>query len=199
VIDSGLSYAVTTFLDTKNNASRRIQWGWANEENNNFALLQSGYQGAITLPREMYVIKTQNLVNADGGLSTKGNTRAVEHGNGTFTGYTLGARPVPEVLEGLRAGAQRVNISTASSYSSSQSGGNGSSHMELKVTLSNVTGPAGVTIAASPDSEEETIIWYDPNNYTINVDRSQSSNIVEFANYTMLVRKFVPSYTGNIY
>jgi len=186
VIDSGLSYAVTSFLDTKNNASRRIQWGWANEENNNFALLQSGYQGAMTLPREMYVIKTKNLVNPDGGLSTKGNTRTVEHGNGTFTGYTLGARPVPEVLEGLRAGAQRVDIGTASSYSSSQSGGSGSSHMELKVTLTNATGPAGVTIAASPDGEEQTVIYYDPSNYTINVDRSQSSNIVEFANYTML-------------
>jgi beta-fructofuranosidase len=48
VIDSGLSYAVTSFVDTKNNASRRIQWGWANEENNNFALLQAGYQGAIS-------------------------------------------------------------------------------------------------------------------------------------------------------
>ena len=48
VIDSGLSYAVTSFVDTKNNASRRIQWGWANEENNNFGLLQAGYQGAMS-------------------------------------------------------------------------------------------------------------------------------------------------------
>jgi beta-fructofuranosidase len=110
VVDSGLSYAVTTFLDTKNNASRRIQWGWANEENNNFGLLQSGYQGAITLPREMYVIKSRNLVNVDGGLTTKGNTRVVEHSNGTFTGYTLGARPLPEVVEGLRKNAIRKDM-----------------------------------------------------------------------------------------
>jgi beta-fructofuranosidase len=186
VIDSGLSYAVTSFLDTKNNASRRIQWGWANEENNNFALLQSGYQGAITLPREMYVIKTKNLVNADGGLTIKGNTRTVEHGDGTFTGYTLGARPVPEVLAGLRAGARYQTVNTAGRCTSSRAAGNGSSHMELKVTLSNATGPSGVTIASSPDGEERTVIWYSPSNYTINVDRSHSSNIVEFANYTML-------------
>jgi beta-fructofuranosidase len=186
LIDSGLSYAVTSFLDTKNNASRRIQWGWANEENNNFALLQAGYQGAMTLPREMYVIKTPGLVNANGGLSTKGNTRTVEHGNGTFTGYTLGARPVPELLEGLRAGAHQQSINMTGTYSSSCAADNGSSHMELQVTLSNATGPAGVSIASSPDGDEQTIIWYSPDNYTINVDRSRSSNIVEFANYTML-------------
>lgn len=186
VIDSGLSYAVTSFLDTKNNASRRIQWGWANEENNNFALLQAGYQGAMTLPREMYVIKSKNLVNADGGLTTKGNTRTVERADGTFTGYTLGARPVPDTLEGLRKGAKHQAINTPKSWSSSRSVGNGTSHMELKITLSNATGPAGVTIAASPNGEEKTTIWYSPDNYTINVDRSQSSRIVEFANYTML-------------
>jgi beta-fructofuranosidase len=186
VIDSGMSYAVTSFLDTKNNASRRIQWGWANEENNGFALLQAGYQGAITLPREMYVIKSKDLVNVDGALTTKGNTRVVEHDDGSFTGYTLGARPVPEVVEGLRKGANRTDLSATGTFTSSRFVGNGSSHMELKVTLSNATGPAGVTIASSPGGEEKTVIWYSPDNYTINVDRSHSSTIDQFANYTML-------------
>jgi beta-fructofuranosidase len=186
VIDSGLSYAVTSFVDTKNNASRRVQWGWANEENNNFAINQAGYQGAVTLPREMYVIKTKDLINADGGLTTKGNTRVVEHSNGTFTGYTLGARPLPEVVEGLRQNAQRADINTVDTWTTSLLAGKGSSHMELKVTLSNATGPAGVIIASSPGGEEQTVIWYSPENYTINVDRSRSSGIEQFANYTML-------------
>jgi beta-fructofuranosidase len=186
VIDSGLSYAVTSFLDTKSNASRRVQWGWANEENNNYAITQAGYQGAITLPREMFVIKTRDLINADGSLTTKGNTRVVEQRNGTFTGYTLGARPLPDVVEGLRKGAQRNDIATVNTCRTSMMAGNGSSHMELQVTLSNATGPAGVVIAASPGGEEQTVIWYSPENYTINVDRSQSSTIEEFANYTML-------------
>lgn len=186
VIDSGLSYAVTSFLDTKSNRSRRIQWGWANEENNNFGLLQAGYQGAMTLPREMYTIKTRNLINAGGGLTTKGNTRVVEHGNGTFTGYTLGARVPSDVVRGLRKGSQCEDIKANGTVRSSMMAGNGSSHMELKVTLSNATGPAGVVIAASPGGEERTVIWYSPENYTINVDRSRSSKIVEFSNYTML-------------
>jgi beta-fructofuranosidase len=182
VIDSGLLYAVTSFNDTKNN--RRVQWGWANEENNNFGIVQNGYQGAMALPREMYVIKTENLVDTNGGLTTKGNTRVVEHGNGTFTGYTLGARPLPDVVEALR-GEQR-NIETVNNWTRTLVAGSGSHHMELAVTLSNFTGPAGLTIAASPGREEFTTIWYSPENYTINVDRSSSSMIQEYANYTML-------------
>lgn len=183
-IDSGLLYAVTSFNDTKNN--RRVQWGWATEESNGYSINQQGYQGAMAIPREMYVIKTKNLVNADGGLTTKGNTRVVEHSNGTFTGYTLGARALPDVVAGLHGSSQEQTINVAKKWSATLPAGNGSSHMHLKATLSNFTGPAGVTIAQSPGREEQTVIWYSPNNHTINVDRSHSSSIVEFANYTML-------------
>ncbi|CAO2656179.1 Nn.00g049820.m01.CDS01 [Neocucurbitaria sp. VM-36] len=185
VIDSGLLYAVTSFNDTKND--RRVQWGWANEENNGYAVNQQGFQGSMAIPREMYVIKTRDLINVDGGLTTKGNTRVVEHANGTFTGYTLGARPLPDVVEGLEAGTEPQSINTAGNWTTSNPAGTGSSHMHLQVTLSNFTGPAGVTIAMSPGREEQTTIWYSPENYTINVDRSQSSTIgTEVANYTML-------------
>lgn len=183
-IDSGLLYAVTSFNDTKKN--RRIQWGWANEENNGFALLQQGYQGAMAIPREMYVIKAKDLVNSDGGLTKKGNNRVIQHSDGTFTVYTLGARPLPEVIEGLHQGADMQIIKVANTWTATLPAGNGSSHMHLKATLSNFTGPAGITIAQSPGREEQTVIWYSPDNYTINVDRSRSSSIVEFANYTVI-------------
>ncbi len=183
VIDSGLLYAVTSFNDTKNN--RRIQWGWANEESNNYAITQAGYQGSMAIPREMYVIKTTNLKN-DGGLTTKGNTRAVEHGDGSFTGYTLGARPLPEIVQAMHSGSQPQSIQTPSMSNSTSALGNCSSHVHIQATLSNFTGAAGLTIAMSPGGEEKTVIWYSPDNYTINVDRSHSSMIVEFANYTML-------------
>lgn len=184
-IDSGLLYAVTSFWDSKND--RRVQWGWANEENNNFAINQQGFQGAMAIPREMYVIKTKDLVNTDAGLTTKGNTRVVEHSDGTFTGYTLGARALPDVVEGLHGGAEPQTIQTEKTACvSGDVSGNGTSHMHLQVTLSDFTGPAGVVVAQSPGHEEQTIVWYSPENYTINVDRSQSSSIEQFANYTML-------------
>lgn len=183
-IDSGMLYAVTSFNDTKNN--RRIQWGWANEESNNYAINQQGFQGAMALPREMYALKTKDLINANGGLTTKGNTRVVEHSDGTFTGYTLAARVPSDVVEGLHQGSEAQRIDTADTWTTTLPAGTGSSHMHLQVTLSNFTGPAGVVVAQSPGREEQTIVWYSPENYTINVDRSQSSTIDTFANYTML-------------
>jgi beta-fructofuranosidase len=186
-IDSGLLYAVTSFWDSKN--ERRVQWGWANEENNNYAITQQGFQGAMAIPREMYVIKTKDLINANGGLTSKGNTRVVEHSDGTFTGYTLGARPLPDVVEALHSNSTPQHIETGDTAcitSPSAVAGNGSSHMHLQVTLSDFTGPAGVVIAQSAGHEEQTVIYYNPDNYTINVDRSHSSSIEQFANYTML-------------
>lgn len=183
-IDSGLLYAVTSFNDTKNN--RRVQWGWANEEMNDFGITQQGFQGAFALPREMYVKKTTGLVNTDGMLTTLGNNRLVEHSNGTFTAYTLAARPLPEVVEGIRNGSSTRNISTIDTFTSTTPAGTGSDHMELKATFRNFTGPAGLTVAASPGGEEYTRIYFDPSNYTINVDRSQSSTIYQFANYTVV-------------
>jgi beta-fructofuranosidase len=164
-IDSGLLYAVTSFNDTKNN--RRVQWGWAVDELNQF-VNQQGFNGAFALPREMYAKKTRGLVNTDGGLTTKGNNRVVEHSDGTYTAYTLGARPLPEVVSGIRNGTIQRNYKTADL---SRIVGNGSSHMELKATFRNVTGPAGLTIAASPGGEEYTTIYWNPSNNTVNVDR----------------------------
>jgi len=172
-IDSGLLYAVTSFNDTKNN--RRVQWGWANEDLNDF-YTQQGYQGSFALPREMYVKKTRGLINAGGGLTTKGNNRVIEHSDGTYTAYTLGARPLPEVVSGIRNGTTQHNYTTNGTSTSSTTIGTGSSHMELTATFKNFTGPAGLTIAASPGGEEYTTIYWDPSNYTVNVDRYASKS-----------------------
>ncbi|KAF2798252.1 glycoside hydrolase family 32 protein [Melanomma pulvis-pyrius CBS 109.77] len=182
-IDSGLLYAVTSFYDAKND--RRVQWGWAPEEMNDFAINQQGFQGAFALPREMYAKKTTGLVNADGNLTTLGNNRLVEHSDGTFTAYTLGARPVPEVVAGIRNGTTQQNYASGIVNSSSISG-KGSNHIEISASFSNFSGPAGVTIAASPGGEEYTTIYFDPDTYTINVNRSYSSTIEEFSNYTVV-------------
>lgn len=183
-IDSGLLYAVTSFNDTKNN--RRVQWGWANEELTDY-YTQQGFQGAFALPREMYVKKTKGLVNTDGGLSTLGNNRVIEHSDGTFTAYTLAARPLPEVVSGIRNGTSQRNYAMNGTSSSSRTVGTGTDHMELTATFRNFSGPAGLTIAASPGGEEYTTIYWDPSNYTINIDRSHSSSIEGIAqNYTVV-------------
>ncbi|KAF1956860.1 glycosyl hydrolase-like proteins family 32 superfamily [Byssothecium circinans] len=183
-IDSGLLYAVTSFDDTKNN--RRVQWGWANDELNNYQT-QQGFQGSFALPREMYVKKTTGLINTDGRLTTRGNNRVIGHSDGTFTAYTLGARPLPDVVNGIRNGTSQRNYATNGTSTSSALIGTGSNHMELKATLRNITGSVGLTVAASPGGEEYTTISWNPSNYTVNVDRSQSSSIENIArNYTVI-------------
>ena len=183
-IDSGLLYAVTSFDDTKNH--RRVQWGWANDELNTYQT-QQGFQGAFALPREMYVKKTTGLADPEGALTRRGTDRVVQHIDGTFTAYTLGAHPLPDVVNGIRKGASQLNYTTKGTYTSSQLIGTGSSHMELKAVLRDIVGTVGLTVAASPNGEESTTIYWDPSDSTINVDRSCSSSIEGIAqNYTVV-------------
>ncbi|KAF2738020.1 Arabinanase/levansucrase/invertase [Polyplosphaeria fusca] len=182
-VDWGLLYAVTSFNDTKNN--RRVQWGWAPEEMNDLGINQQGFQGCFGLPREQFVKISKGIVNANGNLTTLGNNRLVEHNDGTFTAYTLGVRPLEEVVSGIRNGTQQQNYAVGS-VNSSSTAWNGTQHMEIKATFSNFSGPAGLTVAASPGGEEFTTIYFDPLTYTINVNRSHSSTITEFSNYTVV-------------
>ncbi|KAF2260980.1 sucrose-6-phosphate hydrolase [Lojkania enalia] len=187
-VDWGLLYAVTSFNDTKNN--RRVQWGWAPEEMNDFGITQQGFQGAFALPREQFVKITKGLVNVDGNLTTLGNNRLIEHNDGTFTAYTLGVRPLEDVVIGIRNSTMQRNY-PGGHINTSSSSFNGSIHMEIMATFRNFSGSAGLSIAASPGGEEYTTIYFDPETHTINVNRSRSSKIADFSNYTV-VGYFLP-------
>ena len=68
--------------------------------------------------------------------------------------------------------------------------------MEILATFKNFTGRAGLAIAVGAGDEEYTLIYFEPSNYTINVDRAHSSTIVEFSNYTMLGYYYPYVYAG---
>ncbi|CAF1681961.1 unnamed protein product, partial [Didymodactylos carnosus] len=53
VADWGDTYALNSFHDPKGN--RRIFYGWVMEDNNNYGQRAFGYNGQITLPREVFV------------------------------------------------------------------------------------------------------------------------------------------------
>jgi beta-fructofuranosidase len=175
---------LTTFNDTKNN--RRIQWGWAEEDMNNYAITQQGYQGSLALPREIFIKDTPNVIHSLTN-TTAGNARYFANANGTWTASTLGIRPAPDVVEGLRRGSNHTsypcnknqcnikNITLPSKLSNSY---------QLDVDIKHTTGIAGVTIAASPNREEYTNIFFNPSNNSIAVDRSHSSLITMFTNST---------------
>jgi beta-fructofuranosidase len=182
--DWGLLYALTSFNDTKHN--RRVQWGWAPEDEGDFSINQQGFQGCMALPRELFVHEVKGVVDVDGIATTPGSSHFVKDGDGTYTAYTLGTRPLPHVVRGIRQGSEKSVGFRPGTYSSSKLSDKGSSHIEFVATLSNFTGIAGLTIAASPGGEEYTNIYSDTTNDTLNVDRSHSSTIAEFANSTVV-------------
>lgn len=185
-VDWGLLYAVTSFNDTKNN--RRIQIGWAQEDMNEFGLVQQGYQGALSLPRELFVLAIPNVVPP----SPMRNSSFVytHQPNGTYTARTLGVRPAQDIVLGLR------NSSIFSSYSVPTLTGRGfgtGSHTlvtsttnsyQISFTITSTTGLTGLTIASSPNFEEYTSIAYDPSSSTITCNRTHSSLIRDFAHFS---------------
>lgn len=182
--DPGLLYALTSFNDTKND--RRILIGWAPEDivgdGGIFSANQQGFQGSLSLPRELFVHQTSGVVNVNGSLTALGPNWLTQQPNGTFTAYTLGQRPVAEVVTGLRNGTTQHSFAGRTFNSSTTLLSNGSSHFELRATILSQTGPAGLRIAANPDGSEYTTISYSPSNNTVTVDRSHSSTIDQFNN-----------------
>lgn len=188
VADWGNGYAITQFNDTKND--RRIQWVWSREDivgdSGYFSTNQQGFQGALTIPREIFVHEVNGVLNVNGSLSA-GDIALKQRSDGTYDASTQGRRPAPEIIEGLRKGSEHTHHGTNKTYTSSQILSNGSAHSyEILATLSpSCHGPVGLTIAASPDGTEHTHIFYNPSNSTVLVDRIASSQIKEFGNGTV--------------
>jgi sucrose-6-phosphate hydrolase SacC (GH32 family) len=187
--DWGLGYAITQFKDTKND-DRRIQWVWVPEDlvgdGGLFSATQQGFQGALSIPREIFVHEVDGVLNSNGSLNS-GEAFLSQRADGTYHASTQGRRPASDVIEGLRNGAEHCSHGTNKTYTSSQILSNGSAaSYEILASLSpSSSGPVGLTIAASPDGSERTHIFYNPSNSTILVDRSASSQIKEFGNATV--------------
>lgn len=184
--DWGLGYAVTSFRDTKND--RRIQWVWASEDivgdAGLFSTTQQGFQGSLTIPRELFIHEADGLANPNGSLS---NGEAVIRQNldGTYWASTAGVRPAADIVEGLRVGS-KYSLTGRTTYNASQIlAQQRAASYELKAIVVNATGAVGLTIGASSDGEEYTNIIYSPSNHTILIDRLHSSKIVEFNNATV--------------
>lgn len=182
--DWGNLYALTSFNDTKNN--RRVEWGWAPEDMGDFALTQQGFQGCMALPRERFVHVTKGVQDVNGELTQPGNFRVTRQADGTYTSYTLGVMPLNEVVRNITRRARKVKVNHRRGRCDRprKLRSSSSNHFKLYAELTDVTGPAGFQIGVSPDGLEYTNIYFNPSNYTINVDRMHSSLINQFANFT---------------
>ncbi|KAF2154379.1 glycoside hydrolase family 32 protein [Myriangium duriaei CBS 260.36] len=179
-IDHGALYALTSFNDTKHN--RRILIGWAPEDPSGaFAAVQQGFQGCMCVPRELFVHTVRDVVNHDGHIAEHGPISLTQNAKGTFTARTLGVRPAPDIVSGLRKDSFHLEFPTAHLNQSRMLQVTGSTNFELMATMDNPTGPCGFRVGVSPDNREYTTIFFNPSNYSVVVNRASSSLIQEFS------------------
>ncbi|TLS28284.1 hypothetical protein PpBr36_00015 [Pyricularia pennisetigena] len=185
-LDWGISYAHTTFEDgRRGNGSRRIAWGWANEDINEtkrpggswmyHVLKAFGYAGAMNLPLEVFVKSTTGLRRHD---YIDGNEWVADQ-KSAYTAQTLGIRPLPEVMSMLTSGARQETFSVGPLQPGSaprKAFHDVGDSWVMKVTLQPWQGgPAGIIVAQSPDNTEYTRIIFDPRAKQIVVRREHST------------------------
>lgn len=166
-----------------------MQYGWAPEDITGdaglFSTSQQGFQGSHSLPRELYVLTTNNVVNVNNTLGQLGNSYVSQNSDGTITASTLGIRPLEDVVTGLRNGTTQRSFRSRTVTNTTVLAANASSHMEFSATMSRYSGAVGICVGVSPNGQESTTIMYEPSNNTILVDRSSSSLLDGFANTTV--------------
>ncbi|KAF8757669.1 Glycosyl hydrolases family 32 [Rhizoctonia solani] len=102
VVDWGETYAFMSFpiprkkgsKDYKNQPTRQILFGWTYEDDNNYGLLAKGWNGAFTLPRDMFVKK---WTVRDPRAEERGSWGIVSRSGSSYDLETLGSRPAEEV------------------------------------------------------------------------------------------------------
>lgn len=156
---------------------------------NDWGVVQQGFQGAFSLPRELFVKETCGVVHGDAD-ATPGNSHYIQNSDGSWTASTLGVRPADDVVKGLRKGS-RFTKYKCDKMECDVLPRKLSHSYELRLSIKSTTGITGVTIAASPGREEYTNIFFDPSNNTIVFDRTHSTLISQFLN-TSYVGYFEP-------
>ena len=214
--DWGLAYAQATQVDSRGRrlmwgwANEDLVGEWF------FDVAKAmGYQGALTLPTELNIVETKGVVKREdedeeeSGITTDGtiwvkeqddedDDEATDSGDGgsggggrsggAYTARTLGIAPLPEVLDTMREGSTQLTLCVGAVMSgrAKRALPCAGDSFELEATLSHFSGPAGIVVAQSPDDEEYTVIYFDPDTSTIGVDRSRSTSLSAFQSYTHL-------------
>ncbi|KAG8975448.1 hypothetical protein FRC05_005778 [Tulasnella sp. 425] len=177
-------------VDWGETPNRQILFGWTYEDDNGYGVLAKGWQGAFTLPREMFVKRwTVRDSRADERGSWGVVSRSSSSSSDSATLETLGTRPAKEV-DALMSESTSKWDEKSWTY---KGGNNGtwtafskqpkSRYYVLTATLDFTNASdakAGFTIYKSPDSSEQTHVFYDLAAETIRVDRSLSSVVTEF-------------------
>ena len=120
------------------------------------------------------------MLDNDGRLTDWEAFDCKQNADGSFKVSTLGTRPLEDVVLGLRVGSRRMDWIGGKLEKSSRLLRRSSNHYEIMMTVTNATGPVGLSVGVSPDGREHTNIYWDPLNHYVVVNRSYSSLITEF-------------------
>ncbi|ODQ53337.1 concanavalin A-like lectin/glucanase [Saitoella complicata NRRL Y-17804] len=201
IVDNGNSYAQNSFWDTKEN--RRVMMAWTPEDLNNYGILAQGWQGALVLPRELFVKTITGVTNLASEVEERAAWTYEKESNGSYTVETLGQRPISG-LESLRntsvcstIPAQAVCavadfVDDGFGYKSLYSAVTKNYEMQLSIDFSkDPSAAAGVVLRKSQSGFcEYTSIWYDAAEEYLYVDRDQSSIYSPYITNTTIQTKF---------
>jgi beta-fructofuranosidase len=120
-LDHGCLYAANSFFHP--NTSKYIIWGWITEEDLCDDLRhKQGWSGLLSLPREIRLQTTRNVVRAcKSDLKDITSIEREVDANGTHTVRTLSSEPVQSVVEKLRQKARFHQARVSSPLSSEDS------------------------------------------------------------------------------
>ncbi|TKA50625.1 hypothetical protein B0A49_12769, partial [Cryomyces minteri] len=171
---------------------RRVLWGKSDEDINGYGIVPQGFQGSLGLPRELFIMKTYNVVAPPPGR-LRGPGIWTPTANDSYTVITLGTRPSPDVVRTLHVNDGTSFGSLSPSRIHMLDGVKGD-HFHLRASL--ILRPstnAGFIVRASPGMGEFTRIIYDASNSALTLDRGNSILAANFT--TTNYQAFVEPYT----
>ena len=137
LLDHGSYYAANSFVDPS--TGRRIVHGWIPEEDCTASHAKDkGWNGALALPREVFLLALQNVTRAlQSPLSSiTSMEQRLDPNQGTSTLYTLGIRPISEVSQYRKTSLAYYNFTDITPPNPSHSTPSSTSfqHLLLKTT-----------------------------------------------------------------
>ncbi|KAM0723190.1 hypothetical protein Q7P37_001390 [Cladosporium fusiforme] len=179
-LDHGCLYAANSFFDPQ--TSKNIVWGWITEEDLCDDLRhKQGWSGMLSLPREISLQMTENVVRAwKSDLKNITSIECEQNPCGTSTIRTLTNEPVQSVVEKLRQRAtiRRARISRPllpqTSYDlafTSNDVRSSAWELDCSFRVSKRCENIGIQIVHSRDFTQTTTIAFAPNTETLTIQR----------------------------
>ena len=186
ILDHGCFYAANSFHDPL--TGKRILWGWIPEEDVTLNRCRAkGWNGCLSLPREVYLLEMLNVVRAwRTPLDELASFELQREPSGCHTLRTLGIKPLSDLvrLRGDKSPSFRLtdcSLPTLMTDTSPVSSGCiASDRWELEATIAvhPTCSRVGIHIYHSSDLAVRTSVYFSAPDEEIVVDRSKSGSVV---------------------